>query len=94
LPRADYDPAIAQAFSQIDSADATAKAWQLFELLRQPVLVLRGARSDLLSAAAVAQMQRRHPDLTAVEISGRGHAPVLNEPASIAALDAFLSRFR
>jgi pimeloyl-ACP methyl ester carboxylesterase len=94
VPRADYDPAIAQAFGQIDSSDATAKAWQLFELLRQPVLVLRGALSDLLSAAAVAQMQRRHPDLTAVEIPGRGHAPVLNEPASIAALDAFLSRFR
>lgn len=92
IPRADYDPAIAQLFGQIDNADATSKAWQLFALLRQPVLTLRGALSDLFSAEVNAAMTKRHPDLTAVEIPRRGHVPLLDEPESIAAIDVFLRR--
>lgn len=90
VPRADYDPTIASQFSQIDNADATAKAWMVFDMLRQPLLVLRGAISDLLSAATVTKMQSRHPDCTTAEIPGRGHAPMLNEPASLTAVDMFL----
>lgn len=92
VPRADYDPAIAQLFGQFDNADNTAKAWQLFEQLRQPVLVLRGVLSDLFSAEVSAVMAKRHPDLTLVEIPRRGHAPLLDEPESIAVIDAFLLR--
>jgi pimeloyl-ACP methyl ester carboxylesterase len=92
VPRADYDPAIAQLFGQVDNADNTAKAWSLFAALKQPVLVLRGALSDLFSADVVESMRARHPDLTEVEIPNRGHAPLLDEPESIAAIDAFLRR--
>lgn len=94
IPRADYDAAIAEQFRQIDNADATAKAWTLFDALTQPALVLRGELSDLLSAGVVARMQQRHPDLTAVEIPQRGHAPLLDEPVCVAAIDAFLKSIR
>lgn len=92
VPRADYDPAIARLFGQGDNAENTARAWQLFAALTQPALVLRGDRSDLLSAPIVATMRARHPDLTAAEIPQRGHAPLLDELASLAAIDAFLAR--
>lgn len=92
VPRADYDPAIAAQFAQFNNADATAKAWQVFDMLGQPLLVLRGAISDLLSVETVSAMSARHPDCVAVEIPGRGHAPMLNEPASLTAIDTFLTR--
>jgi pimeloyl-ACP methyl ester carboxylesterase len=59
-----------------------------------PVLALRGASSDLLSASTVARMQRRHAGpFTAVEVPGRGHAPMLDEDAAVAAIDTFLQEF-
>jgi pimeloyl-ACP methyl ester carboxylesterase len=65
----------------------------VFDQIKAAVLVLRGANSDLLSADTVRAMQQRHADLTAIEIPQRGHAPLLNEPESVAAIDAFLKRF-
>ena len=45
----------------------------------------------LLAAETVARMQTMKPDMKSVDVPGRGHAPLLNEPDSIAAIDAFLS---
>jgi pimeloyl-ACP methyl ester carboxylesterase len=56
-----------------------------------PTLVLRGAHSDLLSARTLERMQREHPRLIAATIPNRGHAPQLDEPESLAALDTFLA---
>jgi pimeloyl-ACP methyl ester carboxylesterase len=57
-----------------------------------PTLLLRGELSDLLGVDTVAEMQRRKPDLVTVTVPDRGHCPLLDEPASVAALDAFLGR--
>jgi pimeloyl-ACP methyl ester carboxylesterase len=38
----------------------------------------------------VAEMRARKPDLAVAEVPNRGHATTLDEPASIAAIDAFL----
>lgn len=65
--------------------------WLLFDALKPiPTLLLRGANSDLLSAATAAEMRVRKPDLTVVEIPDRGHIPRLDEPAALAAVAAFL----
>ncbi|MFQ5697114.1 MAG: alpha/beta fold hydrolase [Myxococcota bacterium] len=86
---ADYDPAIAQGLAR--GTAAPADLWPLFEpLARVPVLVLRGALSDILSSATLAQMAERHPTLTSVEVPDRGHAPALDEPECLRAIDAFL----
>jgi pimeloyl-ACP methyl ester carboxylesterase len=55
-----------------------------------PTLVIRGALSDILAPECLAEMRSRKPDLAIVEIPNRGHAPTLDEPACIAAIDAFL----
>lgn len=66
--------------------------WKLFAALRPiPLLVVRGEQSDILSAATVQEMRRRKPDLKAVEIPNRGHAPNLNEPEAINAINNFLN---
>jgi hypothetical protein len=36
-------------------------------------------------------MQARKPDLHCAMVAGRGHAPMLDEPQALAALDTFLA---
>ena len=67
--------------------------WPLFDALTaKPVLVLRGAESDLLTGETVAKMVARSANVTAVTIHGIGHAPDLSEPDALEAIDAFLKR--
>ena len=56
------------------------------------MLVIRGALSDLLSAATLQRMAREKPDLEHITVANRGHAPLLNEPECLAAIDAFVAR--
>jgi pimeloyl-ACP methyl ester carboxylesterase len=87
------DPKIGDAVRAIaPPPGATQAMWLAFAALRNtPTLVLRGAHSDLLSAPTLERMQREHPRLIAATIPNRGHAPQLDEPQSIAALDAFFA---
>ena len=79
-----YDPAI--------TAGIPDNLWQLWDKVSAlPVLVIRGAISDLLSQAAVAAMRRRHAGhFGAIDVRDRGHAPLLDEPKALAALLPFL----
>ena len=56
------------------------------------MLVLRGEVSDLLSAEALDKMRASVPDMKSVTVRGVGHAPELNEPEALAAIDAFLDQ--
>ena len=49
--------------------------WGLFASLKTvPVLAIRGANSDLLSAETLAAMQAAHPGLEAATVPEQGHA--------------------
>jgi pimeloyl-ACP methyl ester carboxylesterase len=86
----DYDPAIAAAFA---GATTPADMTNLFEALGgAPVLVVRGALSDLLSREGVDLMRLVKPDLDAVEAPGVGHAPTLEEEAPWLAIVDFLAK--
>jgi len=82
-----YDPNIAVPFR---AAPAPADLWGLWDAIRCPTLVLRGADSDLLSKATAATMEERGPRATVVEFAGVGHAPTLLDPAQVAPVLAFL----
>ena len=56
-----------------------------------PLLSIRGDRSDILSADGQAMMARRLPGLRTAVVANVGHAPTLEEPESIAALEGFLA---
>jgi pimeloyl-ACP methyl ester carboxylesterase len=90
-----YDPAIAVSTTGDEPATASSDLWPLWDALNpMPVLSLRGGTSDLLSAGTVAEMQCRHTGpFTAVEVPGRGHAPMLDEEVAIAAIDTFLQEY-
>ena len=69
-----YDPGIAVPFR---SSAAPPDLWPVWDAIRQPTLLLRGAKSDLLTAATAADMVRRGPKPTLIEFPHTGHAPML-----------------
>ena len=87
--RFDYDMAIVVPFEAAPTP--TVDMWPLFGALAQkPLLVIRGELSDLLSAEAAAKMQSAAPQAKFAVVPGVGHAPELDEPEALAAIDAFL----
>lgn len=88
-PELDYDAAISRRFAE-DSAGAADKLWALFGSLTQPALILHGVLSDILSRKTTERMVEVHPRCTVIEVPGRGHVPLLNEPVALAAIDGFL----
>jgi pimeloyl-ACP methyl ester carboxylesterase len=92
VPRLDMDPNIGEAVRSAPAA-AAPDLWPVFSTLAAvPTLVLRGASSDILSAATLDRMQAVKPDLIRVEVPHRGHVPLLDEPEAVTAIDAFLAR--
>lgn len=84
-----YDPAIARPFERGPLADADL--WALWDAVACPVLVLRGAETDLLLAQTVEEMKTRGPGADAVEIPGVGHAPALMASCQIATIRDWLA---
>ncbi len=87
----DYDLNISQALAK--QASTPFDGWALFGALKDlPVLAIRGALSDLLSAECFDRMAEAKPDLIRVTVPNRGHVPLLAESECVAALDDFLER--
>jgi len=82
---------IAQARLQA-TADQLVDLWPHVEALKVPTLLLRGARSDFLSARTAAEMSRRNPHIVWQDVAGASHYVHDDNPDGFeAALDAFLS---
>ena len=85
----DADPLIAEPLR--DNPRAAPDLWPLWGAIAAvPMLAIRGASSDILSAATLARMQREKPDLKVLTVANRGHPPLLDEPECLAAIDEFL----
>jgi pimeloyl-ACP methyl ester carboxylesterase len=92
-PVAAFDPAILEGLNETDPSAVPPDLWAQWQLLGAiPILAIRGAVSDIISAETLSSMAARHPNLTAVTVANRGHAPMLDEPAAVAAIDEFLKR--
>ena len=98
LLRPDYDPRIAERFvpqgdAESNPVPALPDLWPFFGALRTvPTLVVRGEISDILSRPVLERMAALHPEFDHVEVPGRGHAPLLTEPACLAAIERVLAR--
>ena len=66
--------------------------WPVWDQVQCPVLVLRGADSDLLLAETAAEMARRGPGAEIVEVDGTGHAPALMSRDQIEIVREWLAR--
>jgi pimeloyl-ACP methyl ester carboxylesterase len=73
-----YDIGIAHALSGIDIERPIPTLWHEFDALADvPLLVIRGANSDILSAATVDAMRARRAHMESIEVADQGHAPLL-----------------
>jgi len=83
-----YDPAIGDPFKQ---AVGDVDLWAVYERIKCPVLVLRGAASEVLDAETAREMTRRGPRADLVEFSGCGHAPALMDEGQIKVVHDWLA---
>ncbi len=88
--RLNYDPGLAAPFK--DGFNEDVDLWALWEGIRCPVLILRGADSDILLQATAEEMLTRGPQAELIEFPGIGHAPTLMDAAQIGAVREWLLR--
>lgn len=84
-----YDPAIGEPFRQ-SLVFQDVDLWPIYDRIRCPTLVVRGADSDLLTPETLLAMASRGPRPQTVEIPGVGHAPMFLEAAQIQPVRQFL----
>jgi pimeloyl-ACP methyl ester carboxylesterase len=91
---ADYDKKISEPF-RLAGGEAGQDLWPVLDgMATVPTLILHGELSDVLSEATAQAMVARLPHAKYVNIPGVGHAPTLDEPEALAAIDAFLPTLR
>jgi pimeloyl-ACP methyl ester carboxylesterase len=83
-----YDPSIAAPFR---GPLAEVDLWSFWDAIRCPVLVIRGAESDLLPADTAEKMKTRGPGATVVSLPGIGHAPALMNAEQIGIIRDWLA---
>jgi pimeloyl-ACP methyl ester carboxylesterase len=88
-----YDVRLAETLAGVDFERPLPALWKEFDALAAlPLLVIRGANSDLLSPLTVTAMRARRSEMEAIEVPDQGHAPLLTEADIIARISAFASR--
>jgi pimeloyl-ACP methyl ester carboxylesterase len=88
-----YDPRLAEPFKQVtpdSAAAAEAALWRVYEQIRCPTLLTRGAQSDLLSPATAQRMTTSGPRARLLEFAGVGHAPMFMHDDQIDVVQRFL----
>jgi len=90
LFRFDWDAAAVRPL--LSGREKVPDLWPLFRALRRvPTLALRGAYSDILTPECFERMANAMPDLRRVVVSETGHAPSLDEPECVEAIEEFLA---
>ncbi|HEX4408465.1 MAG TPA: alpha/beta hydrolase [Xanthobacteraceae bacterium] len=86
-----YDVKLASTLGDVDSEKPLPSMWNEFDALKQvPVMVIRGANSDLLSVETVNEMRSRYPGLEVIEVPDQGHVPLFDS-LTIPAIVAFVA---
>jgi pimeloyl-ACP methyl ester carboxylesterase len=86
-----YDVRLAHALTEIDVERPLPAMWNEFDaLVRVPMLLVRGANSDILSTDTVTAMQAHHPGMAVIEVPDEGHVPVLDGAELIGRIARFI----
>lgn len=85
----DFDPNIVKPILKDDTK--VHNLWHFWgAICRLPLLVIRGAKSDILGEAQLQKMHDSHHNMRSTVVPGVGHAPSMAEPESLGALNEFL----
>jgi pimeloyl-ACP methyl ester carboxylesterase len=88
-----YDPAMVRQFTDHPN---DYLLWDHYDAMELPVLLLRGAESDLVLRETAREMKARGPGcrgtLRVVEVAGCGHAPALNVPEQLDLVTSFIEQ--
>jgi len=88
-----YDPKLAITLKGIDFEKSMPPLWKEFDALAHvPVMVIRGANSDILSTVTVESMRARRAALETLEVPDQGHAPLLTDAETITRVAEFTNR--
>ena len=87
-----YDPAIASSMEGDEPATVPTDLWQMWDMLTDlPMLLIRGAITDILHQKTAAKMEDRHNGpFKHVDVAHVGHAPMLDEPEAVSAIQHYL----
>jgi pimeloyl-ACP methyl ester carboxylesterase len=86
-----HDPKLARALRGF-SLERLPTLWDQFDALaRTPLMVIRGANSDMLARPTLNEMLARREQLEVVVVPDQGHAPLLAEPLVIQRVAAFVA---
>ncbi|NDE89840.1 MAG: alpha/beta hydrolase [Alphaproteobacteria bacterium] len=83
-----YDPRIAKAFADVKE---DVNVWPLYDAVTCPTLLLRGAKSDVLSKEIAQEMTQRGPKAKLVTFADCGHVPALMDDEQIKTVSDFLA---
>jgi len=87
-----YDRNLTKPLESLDLEQPLQTLWPQFDGLRAvPLLILRGANSDLLTVETLKEMVARHPGAEVHIVEGQGHAPLLLDAETIHRICAFVA---
>ncbi len=88
-----YDPNLMKPLEALDLGQPLPELWPQFCGLQGiPLLIIRGANSDLLSPETLQEMLRRHPGAETRTVKGQGHAPLLIDQGTIDTICDFAAK--
>jgi pimeloyl-ACP methyl ester carboxylesterase len=86
-----YDVRLARTLNDININRPLPALWNQFDAMRNmPLMVIRGANSDILGVETVGTMRVRHPAMEYLEVPDQGHAPLLMEDGVIERIADFI----
>jgi len=87
----DHDPKLAQTLQGADMQHPPT-LWAHFDALaRVPLMVIRGAKSDMLASSTLDAMLSRRHELQMALVSDQGHPPLLTDPKLIRRIATFIA---
>lgn len=88
-----YDPRLARTLVGVGFDRPLPTLWQEFDALANlPVMVIRGALSDLLTPETVRAMAARRTAMESLEVPDEGHAPLLADTNTMTRIADFAAR--